>query len=76
MATKQQAEKEVSDKWNFLLFLKVVTDSNISTQGIPFQVREGGEVPNPQNIKVLILARGEEDRGGITPLMVGGWVVT
>lgn len=53
---------EVSDKRNFL-FLKVVTYSNISTKGIPFQVRGGGEVPDPQNIKVLILAGGREKEG-------------
>lgn len=68
LATKHRAEKEVSGKRNFL-FLKVVTYSNISTQGIPFQVREGGEVPDPQNIKVLILAgwggkRGSHQEGG------------
>lgn len=65
LATKHQAKKEVSDKRNFL-FLKVVTYSNISTQGIPFQVREGGEVPDPQNIKVLILA-GVGRKEGVTP---------
>lgn len=58
---KHEVETEVSDKRNFL-FLKVATYSNISTKGIPFQVREGGEVPDPQNIKVLILA-GVRGRG-------------